>query len=75
MDSTAQNFIYRFGGSVGYAMPDVGLVYHYRGRDYLLKEFTADVEAVLKASLEQGKNLIPNAFPKIDLYPDPNAVY
>lgn len=74
-DETAQKFIDRFGGSLGYAMPDVGLVYHYRGRDYLLKVFTADVEAVLKASLEQEKNLIPKAFPKIDLYPDPNVVY
>lgn len=74
-NATGKQFIDRFGGSMGYAMPGFGLVYHYRGRDYLLKEFTADVEAVLKASLEQGKNLIPKAFPKIDLYPDPNAVY
>ncbi len=76
MDSaTAQKFIERFGGTLFYAMPGGGLVYQHRGRDYLLEDFTAEVEATMNASLEQGKNLIPKTFPKVDLYPCPDRVY
>lgn len=60
---------------MGYAMPGFGLVYHYRGRDYHLEDFTPEVEAVMVDSLEQGKNLIPKTFPVVDLYPYPNRVY
>lgn len=76
MDSaTAQKFIDRFGGSMGYAMPGFGLVYHYRGRDYQLGDFTDAVEAAMKASLEEGKNLIPRTFPVVDLRTYPDRVY
>lgn len=76
MDSTStKNFINRFGGSMGYAMPGFGLVYHYRGLDYLLGDFTPEVETVIADSLEQGKNLIPKAFPAVDLYPHPDRIY
>lgn len=76
MDNTnAQKFIDRFGGSIYYAMPDFGLVYHYRGRDYLLEDITAEVEAVMVNSLEQEKNLIPKAFPLIDFGACPDRVY
>lgn len=74
-NATGQQFIDRFGGNMGYAMPGFGLVYHYRGRDYLLEDFTPEVEAVMVDSLEQGKNLIPKAFPMVDLYPYPDRVY
>lgn len=46
-DETTQKFIDRFGGTMGYAMPGFGLVYHYRGRDYHLHDFTPEVEAVM----------------------------
>ncbi len=76
MDSAnTQKFIDRFGGSMGYAMPGFGLVYHYRGRDYLLEDFTLEVETTMKASLEQGKNLLTKTFPVVDLYPYPDRVY
>ncbi len=76
MDSaTAQKFIDRFGGSMGYAMPGFGLVYHYQGRDYLLEDFTLEVETTMKASLEQGKNLLTKTFPVVDLCPYPDRVY
>ncbi len=76
MDSaTAQKFIERFGGTLFYAMPGGGLVYQYRGRDYLLEDFTVEAEATMKASLGQGRNLIPQTFPKVDLYPYPDRVY
>ena len=76
MDSTTgQRFIDRFGGNMGYAMPGFGLVYHYRGRDYLLHDFTPEVEAVMVDSLKQGKNMIPKTFPVVDLYPYPDRVY
>ena len=72
---TARKFIDRFGGTMGYAMPSFGLVYHYRGRDYLLGDLTSEVEAVMMDSLGRGKNLIPKAFPVVDLYPYPDRVY
>lgn len=56
-------------------MPGFGLVYHYRGRDYHLHDFTPEVEAVMVDSLKQGKNLIPKTFPVVDLYPYPDRVY
>ena len=74
-NATGQQFIDRFGGSMGYAMPGFGLVYHYRGRDYHLEDFTVEVETAMKASLDQGKNLIPKAFPMVDLCPYPDRVY
>lgn len=70
-----QEFTARFGGRLFYAMPDVGYVYEYRGRSYLLEGSGPDPEAVMKASLEQGKNLLIKTFPVVDLYPDPKAVY
>ena len=70
-----QQFTVRFGGRFFYAEPDGRFVYHYRGRDYLLEVDSADPEAVMKESLEQGKNLLIKAFPVVDLYPDPNCVY
>lgn len=45
--ATTPKFIDRFGGSLHYAMPGFGLVYHYRGRDYHLHDFTPEVEAVM----------------------------
>ena len=74
-DETTRKFIDRFGGTMGYAMPGFGLVYHYRGRDYLLHDFTPEVEAVMVDSLKQGKNLILKTFPVVDLYPYPDRVY
>ena len=73
--ATAQRFTDRFGGTIYYAMPDWGLVYHYRGRDYHLNDFTPEVEAVMVDSLKLGKNLIPKTFPVVDLYPYPDRVY
>ena len=73
--ATTPKFIERFGGSLHYAMPVFGLVYHYRGRDYHLHDFTPEVEAVMVDSLKQGKNLIPKTFPVVDLYPYPDRVY
>lgn len=70
-----QQFTVRFGGRFFYAEPDGRFVYHYRGRDYLLEMDSADPEAVMKESLERGKNLVIKAFPVVDLYPDPNCVY
>ena len=69
------DFTTRFGGRFFYAMPDGRYVYQWRGRDYLLEDFSASPEAVMKASLEQGKNLLIKTFPVVDLYPDPDAVY
>ena len=73
--ATTPKFIERFGGSLHYAMPGFGLVYHYRGRDYHLHDFTPEAEAVMVDSLKQGKNLIPKTFPVVDLYPYPYRVY
>lgn len=73
--ATTPKFIERFGGSLHYAMPGFGLVYHYRGRDYHLHDFTPEVEAVMVDSLKQGKNLILKTFPVVDLYPYPDRVY
>ena len=73
--ATTPKFIERFGGSLHYAMPGFGLVYHYRGRDYHLHAFTPEAEAVMVDSLKQGKNLIPKTFPVVDLYPYPDRVY
>ena len=73
--ATTPKFIERFGGSLHYAMPGFGLVYHYRGRDYPLHDFTPEAEAVMVDSLKQGKNLIPKTFPVVDLYPYPDRVY
>ena len=73
--ATTPKFIERFGGSLHYAMPGFGLVYHYRGRDYHLHDFKPEAEAVMVDSLKQGKNLIPKTFPVVDLYPYPDRVY
>ena len=73
--ATTPKFIERFGGSLHYAMPGFGLVYHYRGRDYHLHDFTPEAEAVMVDSLKQGKNLILKTFPVVDLYPYPDRVY
>ena len=70
-----QQFTARFNGRFFYAEPDGRFVYHYRGRDYLLEGSVSDPEAVMKDSLEQGKNLLIKVFPVVDLYPDPNCVY
>lgn len=75
LNSYKEQFTARFGGRLFYAMPDIGYVYEYRGRCYLLKGSGPDPEAVMKASLEQGKNLLIKTFPVVDLYPDPKAVY
>lgn len=72
---TGKNFIDRFGGRLWYACPSDCLIYTYRGRDYHLDEGIADPEATMKASLEQGKNLLIKTFPAVDLYPDPTCVY
>lgn len=69
------DFTSRFGGRFFYAMPDGRYVYQRRGHDYLLEGSGPDPEAVMKASLEQGKNLLITTFPVVDLYPDPDAVY
>lgn len=69
------DFTARFGGRFFCAMPDGRYVYQRRGRDYLLEGFSASPETVMKASLEQGKNLLITIFPVVDLYPDPDAVY
>lgn len=68
-------FTARFGGRFFYAMPDGRYVYQRRGRDYLLEGSSASPEAIMKASLEQGENLLITTFPVVDLYPDPDAVY
>ena len=70
-----QQFTARFGGRFFYAMPDGRYIYHYRGRDYLLEVDNADPKAVMKDSLERGKNLVITTFPVVDLYPDPNCDY
>lgn len=75
MTLIAEAFIARFGGRVFYAIPDGRCVYQYRGRDYLLEADDADPEAVMRDSLEYGKNLVIKTFPVVDLYPDPNCVY
>ena len=69
------NFTARFGGRLSCAMPDGRCIYHYRGRDYLLESAVADSEAVMRDSLERGKNLLITTFPVVDLYPDPNCDY
>ena len=69
------DFAARFGGRFFCAMPDGRYVYQRRGRDYLLEGSSASPEVVMKASLEQGENLLITTFPAVDLYPDPNAVY
>ena len=69
------DFTARFGGRFFCAMPDGRYVYQRRGRDYLLEGSSASPEVVMKASLEQGKNLLITTFPAVDLYPDPDAVY
>ena len=69
------DFTARFGGRFFCAMPDGRYVYQRRGRDYLLEGSLASPEAVMKASLEQGENLLITTFPVVDLYPDPDAVY
>lgn len=69
------DFTARFGGHFFCSMPDGRYVYQRRGRDYLLEDSSASPEAVMKASLEQGKNLLITTFPAVDLYPDPDAVY
>ena len=40
-----------------------------------LDENIADPEAIMKASLDQGKNLLIETFPSVDLYPDPACDY
>lgn len=69
------DFTARFGGRFFCSMPDGRYVYQRRGRDYLLEDSSASPEAVMKASLEQGKNLLITTFPAVDLHPDPDAVY
>lgn len=69
------DFTARFGGRFFCAMPDGRYVYQRRGRDYLLECSSASPEVVMKASLEQGENLLITIFPVVDLYPDPDAVY
>ena len=69
------DFTSRFGGRFFYAMPDGRYVYQRRGHDYFLEGSGPDPEAVMKASLEHGKNLLISTFPVVDLYPDPKAVY
>ena len=69
------DFTARFGGRFFCTMPDGRYVYQRRGRDYLLEDSSASPEAVMKASLEQGENLLITTFPVVDLYPDPDAVY
>ena len=49
------DFTARFGGRFFCSMPDGRYVYQRRGRDYLLEDSSASPEAVMKASLEQGK--------------------
>ena len=75
MTKTEEAFTARFGGQVLYAMPDGRCVYEYRGRDYLLEGAMADPEAIMRDSLERGKNLLITPFPVVDLYPDPNCDY
>lgn len=72
---TGENFIDRFGGRLFYACPSGWPIYAHRGRDYHLDEGIADPEATMKASLEQGKNLLIKTFPAVELYPDPMADY
>ena len=69
------DFTARFGGRFFCTMPDGRYVYQRRGGDYLLEGSSASPEAVMKASLEQGENLLITTFPVVDLYPDPDAVY
>lgn len=75
MTKTEEAFTARFGGQVFYAMPDGRCVYEYRGRDYLLEGAMANPEAIMRDSLERGKNLLITTFPVVDLYPDPNCDY
>lgn len=75
MTKTEEAFTARFGGQVFYAMPDGRCVYEYRGRDYLLESAMVDPEAIMRDSLERGKNLLITTFPVVDLYPDPNCDY
>jgi hypothetical protein len=69
------DFVMRFGGRLYYACPSGWPIYTHRGRDYLLEGSAASPEAVMKASLEQGENLLITTFPVVDLYPDPNCDY
>ena len=69
------DFTARFGGRFFYAMPDGRYIYQRRGRDYLLEGSSASPEAVMKASLEQGENLLITTFPAVELYPNPDAAY
>ena len=69
------DFTARFGGRFFCTMPDGRYVYQYQGKDYLLDVSGPDPEGVMKASLEQGKNLLITTFPVVDLYPDPNCDY
>lgn len=69
------DFTARFGGRFFCTMPDGRYVYQRRGRDYLLEGSSASPEAIIKASLERGKNLLIKTFPVVDLYPNPDAVY
>lgn len=69
------DFTARFGGRFFCTMPDGRYVYQYQRKDYLLDVSGPDPEGVMKASLEQGKNLLITTFPVVDLYPDPNCDY
>lgn len=75
MDNLWKIYTTRFGGRLFYAMPDGRFIYHHRNKDYGLDETIADPETVMKASLEQDKNLLIATFPVVDLYPDPDCVY
>ena len=70
-----EDFVGRFGGRMYYACPSNWPIYTHRGRDYHLDENIADPEAIMKASLDQGKNLLIETFPSVDLYPDPACDY
>lgn len=69
------DFTASFGGYFFYAVPDGQYIYQRRGRDYRLDGSEVNPDAVMKASLEQGKNLLIKTFPAVELYPDSNAVY
>ena len=75
MTKTEEAFTARFGGQVFYAMPAGSCASDFRGRDYLLEGAMADPEAIMRDSLERGKNLLITTFPVVDLYPDPNCDY
>ncbi|WP_195199845.1 hypothetical protein [Faecalispora jeddahensis] len=73
--TTTNNFIDHFGGRLWYACSSGWPIYTFRGRNHHLDESIAEYEAVMMASLKQGKNLVIKTFPAVELYPDPNAVY